>query len=39
MTEPGPGQPDEPDRAYDPDDHPHPLRSEDVEALIGKKIG
>jgi hypothetical protein len=46
MTEPDPG-PEPPDphlpfeqhRTLDPEKHPHPLRVEDVEALVPKEIG
>jgi hypothetical protein len=46
MTEPNPAPeppdpnvPEETGRTLDPEHHPHPLRSEDVAALIAKEIG
>jgi hypothetical protein len=47
VTQPAlePGEPTEPpghdeaSEVFDPDDHPHPLRAEDVTALLPKEIG
>lgn len=37
--EPDPGDPGEASELFEPDEHPHPLRAEDCQALLAKEIG
>lgn len=37
--EPDPDDPTEADEVFEPDEHPHPLRAKDCQALLPKEIG